>query len=134
MNRGISDFKKGNQPIPNIVKDERGDLVVVSHSILARWREYFSQLLNIHGVNDVRQTETHIAEPLVPESSAFEVELAIEKLKSNKSPGTVQMPAELIKSRGRTIGYDFDKLIISIWNKGEMGEEWKESIFVLPSC
>ena len=37
------------------------------------------------------------AEPLVPEPSAFEVDLAIEKLKSHKSPGTDQIPAELIK-------------------------------------
>jgi hypothetical protein len=25
----------------------------------ARWRNYFSQLLNVHGDSDVRQTETH---------------------------------------------------------------------------
>jgi len=31
-------------------------LVAESHSILARWRNYFSKLLNVHGVNDVRQT------------------------------------------------------------------------------
>jgi len=56
-------------------------LVADSHSILARWRNCFSQLLNVHGVNDVRQIKIHITEPLVPEPSAFEVELAIEKLK-----------------------------------------------------
>jgi hypothetical protein len=55
----------------NIVKDEKGDLVADYHSILGRWRNYFSQLLNAHGDNDVRQTEIHTAEPLVPESSAF---------------------------------------------------------------
>jgi hypothetical protein len=47
--RGISDFKKGYQPRTNIVKDEKGDLVADSHSILTRWRNYFSQLLNVHG-------------------------------------------------------------------------------------
>jgi hypothetical protein len=31
----------------------------------------------------------HTAELLVPESSAFEVEFAVEKLKSNKIPGIV---------------------------------------------
>jgi len=51
--RGISDFKKGYQPRCNIVKDERGDLVADSHSIVARWRNYFSQLFNVHGVKDV---------------------------------------------------------------------------------
>ena len=72
-------------------------MVTGSYSILARWRDYFSQLLNVHGVHDVRQTETHTAEPLVPEPSAFEVELAIEKLKNHKSPGINQIAAELIK-------------------------------------
>jgi hypothetical protein len=67
--RGISDFKKGYQPRNNVVKDEKDDLVADSHSILARWRNNFFQLLNVHGVNDVRQTEIHTAEPLVPEPS-----------------------------------------------------------------
>jgi hypothetical protein len=51
---GISDFKKGYQRRANIVKDDKGSLVVVSHSILFGWRNYFSQILNVHGVNDVR--------------------------------------------------------------------------------
>ena len=28
-----------------------------THDILARWRNQLSELLNVHGVNDVRQTE-----------------------------------------------------------------------------
>jgi hypothetical protein len=52
-----------------------------SHSILARWENHFSQLLNVHGVNDDRQTQIHTAEPLVAEPSAFEVGMAIKKLK-----------------------------------------------------
>ena len=87
------------------------------------WRNHSSQLLNIHGVNDARQTEIYTAEPLVPEPSAFEVELAIEKLKSHKSPGIHQIPAEIIKVGGRKIGYEIHKLI-SIRNKEELSEEW----------
>jgi hypothetical protein len=68
--RGINDFKNGYQPRTIIVKDEKAELVADSHSIMARWRNYFSQLLNIHGVSDVRQAEIHTTEPLVPESSA----------------------------------------------------------------
>jgi hypothetical protein len=48
--------------------------------------------------NDVRQTEICTAEPLVPEPSTFEVEMAIEKLKRHKSPGTDQIPTESIKA------------------------------------
>jgi len=53
-------------------------------------------VLNIQGASDVRQTEIHTAEPLWPEPSASEFELAIAKLKSNKSPGIDQIPAELV--------------------------------------
>ena len=52
--RGINDFNKGYQPRTNVVKDDKGDLVANSHSTLARWRNYFSQLLNVHEVSDVR--------------------------------------------------------------------------------
>jgi len=71
--RGINHFKKGYQLRTNIVKEDKGDLVADSHNILTRWRNYFSQLLNVHGVNDVRQTEIHTAELLVPEPRASEV-------------------------------------------------------------
>jgi hypothetical protein len=91
--RGIGDFKEGYQPRTNIVEDEKGDLVTDFHSFLARWRNHFCQLFSAHGVSDVRQTEIHKAEPLVPDPSAFEVELATEKLKSHRSPGTTQIPA-----------------------------------------
>jgi hypothetical protein len=51
----------------NIVNDGQGDLVADSHSIFARWKNYFSQILS-----DVRQTEIHTAKPLVPEPSTTE--------------------------------------------------------------
>jgi len=92
--------------------------VADSHSILARWRNYFAQLFNVQGVKDVGQAEIHSAEPLVPEPSASEFELAIDKLKSHKSPGIDQIPAELIKAGDRTICLE------------KLPEEWKESIIV----
>ena len=66
------------------MKDEKCDLVEDSHSIVARWRNYFSQLFNVH---EVRQAEIHTAEPLEPEPSDAEFELAIDELNSHKSPG-----------------------------------------------
>jgi hypothetical protein len=93
-------------------------------------RNYFSQLFNVHGDRDVRQTETHIAEPLVPGPSFFEVEMAIEKLKRYKSPGIHQIPAELIKAGGSKICPEIHKLINSIWNKEELPEQLKESVIV----
>jgi hypothetical protein len=39
--RGINEFKRGNQPRNNLVKDENGDLLADSHNILNRWKNYF---------------------------------------------------------------------------------------------
>ena len=83
-----------------------------------------------HGVKDVGQAEIHTAEPLVPEPGASEVELALDKPKSHKSPGINQIPAELIKAGGRTICLEIHKLVTSIWKKEKLPEEWKESIIV----
>ena len=59
--------------------------------------ETFSQ----QGVSDVRQTDIRTA--LMPEPSAFESEMAVEKLNRHKAPGTDQIPGELITAGGRTI-------------------------------
>jgi hypothetical protein len=53
--RGINEFKRGYQPRNNLIKDENGDLLADSHNILNRRKNYFSQLLNVHNVSDVRQ-------------------------------------------------------------------------------
>ena len=84
----------------------------------------------MHHITLICSLSGHTAEPLVPEPSALEVELATEKLKSHKSPGVDQIPAELIKAGGRTIRGAIHKLIIAIWNKEELPEEWKESVIV----
>jgi hypothetical protein len=121
--RGINDVKKGYQPRTRIVNDEKVDLVADSYSIIVRWRNFFSQILNVHGVSDVRQAEIHTAEPLLFEPSALEFELAFERLKSHISPGIEQIRVELIKAGGRTISCAIHKLIIAIWNKEELPEE-----------
>ena len=86
-------------------------MVADSHGIVARWRNYFSQLFNVHGVKDVGHAEIHTAEPLVTEPSVSEVELAIDKLKSHKSPGIDQIPAELIIAGGKKIYLEIHKLL-----------------------
>ena len=96
----IFDFKKGYHPRVSVIKNEKGDLVSDSLSSLASCRNHFLQLLNVYGVNDVRQIEIQTAEPLLPEPSTFKAEMAIEKLKRHRSPGIDQIPAELIKTGG----------------------------------
>jgi hypothetical protein len=61
------------------VKDENGDILADFHNILNRWKNYFSQLLTVHNINDVRQIKVHTAEPLVPGLSRFQAEIVIIK-------------------------------------------------------
>jgi hypothetical protein len=70
--------------------------------------------VNIHHVGDVRQIEVHTAEPLVPGPSRLEVQIAIAKLAKYKSPGSDQIPAELIQAGGEILLSAIHKLINSI--------------------
>jgi len=47
-------------------------------SILASWRNHLLHLLNVHRVNDVRQTEIQTAVTIVPEPRTLEVKMAFE--------------------------------------------------------
>jgi hypothetical protein len=60
--RGINGFRRSYQPRNNLVKDENGGLLADSRNILNRWKNYFSQLLNVHNVSDVGQIEVHTAD------------------------------------------------------------------------
>jgi hypothetical protein len=67
------------------VKEENCELLADSHNIWNRWNDYFSQLLNKHNVSYVR--------PLKRDPCPTEVE----------SPGSDQIPAELIQAGGETL-------------------------------
>jgi hypothetical protein len=71
--RGINEFKKGYQHKINIIEDENGNLLADPQNVLNRWKHFFNQVLNIHGVHDVRQMDIHMAEPLLPEHSLVKV-------------------------------------------------------------
>jgi hypothetical protein len=128
--REINYFKKGYQPKSNLVKDKNGDLLADSQNILNRWKNFFSQLLNVYRTSDVRQIEIHTAELLVPDHSFFEIEIAIAKLKRFKSPGSDYIPAELIQAGGEILRSKVHKLVNSIWNTEKLPDQWNESIII----
>jgi hypothetical protein len=112
------------------VKNENGNLLADSHNFLKRWKNYFSQLLNVHSVSDVRQIQIHTAEPLVPCISHLEVEIAVAKFEKCKSPGSDQIRAELIQARSEILLSAIHKLINSVRKEEELPDQWKESIIV----
>jgi hypothetical protein len=79
--RGINEFKKGYQPRINIIKHQNVNPLAKSQNVLNRWKDFFNQVLNIHGVYDVRQMDIHTTEPLVPGPSLVDLKLLLESLK-----------------------------------------------------
>ena len=107
-----------------MIKNENEELLSDSNSILNRWKNYFSQLLNVHKGNDVGEIQIQTAEPLIAKPTLLEVEIAIEKLKKYKSPGINQILPELIQDGRNSL------LFIAIWKKVLLPEPWMESIII----
>jgi hypothetical protein len=84
----------------------------------------------MHSVSDVRQTQIHTAEPLIPGPNPLKVEMAISKLKKYKSPDRDQILTEVIQVGGETLLSSIHKLINSICNREELPDQRKESIIV----
>jgi hypothetical protein len=53
--------------LPNLFIDENCEDRDCFRTLLNSWMKYFGRLLNIHGINDVRQIQILAPEPLVPD-------------------------------------------------------------------
>jgi hypothetical protein len=93
--KGINASEKDYQPRSKLLTDENGDPLADSHNILNSWKNYFSQLFNVHRVSDVRQIEI-AAEPLVYDPRRFESEIIVANLKFYIAR-PCSIPAELIQ-------------------------------------
>jgi hypothetical protein len=106
------------------VKVEKRDLLADPHNILSRWKNYFSQLLNVH--NSVTLGRQYQIEPLVPSPSHTEIEIAFAKLEKYKSPGSGQILPGLIQG-GETLLPAIHKLIF--FNKEGFFEQGRSLLF-----
>ena len=52
-------------------------------SLLTRWAQFYSDLLNVHQSTNLKGSEIYTAEPDIPEPSLLELEFTIEDLKKN---------------------------------------------------
>jgi hypothetical protein len=75
--RDINEFKKRYQPRITIIRDENDNLLADPQRVLKRRKNFFNQVLNVHGVHDVRQMDIHTAEPLIPKRNLVKVEIAV---------------------------------------------------------
>jgi hypothetical protein len=67
-------------------QDQSNHLLTDTQNILNRWKNYLSQLFNVHRLSDVKQKEIRSHEALTPESVSFDTEIALANFKKYKSP------------------------------------------------
>jgi hypothetical protein len=87
--RDISNFKKGYQPKTNIGKNGKGDSGYRLAQYCAPLGGGAISLSCSLCMGLVMLGRQKYVEPLVPDLSAFQVEMAIEKLKRRNSPGRI---------------------------------------------
>ena len=113
----------------NVIKDQIGELLPDQVKIKERWREYFSNLLNVENARE-QLGEVPAVEVPVQEISREEVKKAIESMKKGKAAGCSGLPIDLIKHLGES-GVDMTHEILKrVWEEEQMPEEWKKSEIV----
>ena len=113
----------------NVIKDQIGEMLTDEVKIKERWREYFSNLLNV--VNAREQLgEVPAVEGPVQEISREEVKKAVESRKKGKAAGCSGLPVDLIKHLGES-GVDMmHEILKRVWEEEQMPEEWEKGEIV----
>ena len=57
MYKGINEFKKGYQSRAHVIKKHDGTIVADTTSILSRWEQFFSNLLNVNQVLTMKEVK-----------------------------------------------------------------------------
>jgi hypothetical protein len=130
MYRLVNENRGAFKPRITCCKAKNGIILNENSEILNRWREHFCDLLNANidnlAAGDVEETTFDQNEDDTP--TLEEVRRAVNKLKNGKSPGSDEIPGELIKYGGEDLLLQIHILIKQIWKDKKMPEEWNRGI------
>ena len=130
--RKVNESKNGYSQQPLLCKDKNGLVLADEERCIARWAEYFKELLNPNGPQNRNDENNDLpfqtAQPYITEPTLREVEAEIRKLRNFKAPGTDNIPGELFKNGSNALYMEMHELIRRIWDDEELPEEWKTSI------
>ena len=107
----------------NVIKDQIGEMPTDEVKIKERWREYFSNLLNVENARE-QLGEVLLVERPVQKISREEVKKAIESMKNGKAAGCSGLPIDLIKHLEES-GVDMmHEILKRVRVEEQMPEEW----------
>jgi hypothetical protein len=125
----MRDIKRGFKPRITVCRVKTANLIAGERQILNRWAEYYEENFS-SSVMQLLNAETvfigpglHISVPTVTE--AYD---AITRMKNDRAPGEEAITTELIKKAVDVFWKNIYQLIVSVWEKEVMQEEWKTAI------
>lgn len=105
-------------------------MILSDEELIEKWKGHFKDLLNVKQ-KKTHKEETYMTVDLpVEEPSLEETQMATNKLKNSKAPGSDQIPAEFLKYGGDALHRQIHRLITLIWRKEKIPAGWRESIIV----
>ena len=135
----IRKLKGGRQKVENMpIFDKHGILLGNSTKRLSRWREFFSELLNVHSVVD-RNLLNQIQPAAISaieeyrqniELTMEEVQQAVEQMRSRKAPGNDQIIVDLLKAGGVAVIEWLHQIFVEIWKNEKIVECWSSAILI----
>ncbi|CAF5055729.1 unnamed protein product, partial [Rotaria magnacalcarata] len=117
-----------------MIRNQDGTMQQSKEGVKQRWTQYCSGLYKDEGGGDEMVKELEGISPSYKEDPQdilySEVEEAIRTLKSNKSPGSDGITAEMIQAGGEQLTHEIHSLCNKAWHKGVIPEEWGKSILI----
>ncbi|CAF1118390.1 unnamed protein product, partial [Didymodactylos carnosus] len=135
----IRRLRGGSKRIENIpIKDRNGSLILNSSDRLERWREYFSELLNVPSTVDQQLIDEIQVKTLTKEEverqnanpTVEEVRRAVKQMKSRKAPGSDEVTADLLKAGGEPVIRWLFEIFTDVWKNEEMVEDWSLALLI----
>lgn len=130
----IRNDKKSNS---KYIKSKEGKLLEQDKEIMARWKEYFEDMLNtekaVQRIDADEEEENQIMTELIEEQEIKieEVKEAMAKIKIGKAAGHDRISPEMIKNIGERSIEVLTKLFNKIWTEERIPQDWEIGI-ILP--
>ncbi|XP_061629993.1 uncharacterized protein LOC133478218 [Phyllopteryx taeniolatus] len=113
-----------------VIKDRDGNMLTGASSVLARWEEYFEELMNEENEREGRVEEASVVDQEVAMISKGEVRKALKRMKNEKAVGPDDIPLEVWKHLGEVAVEFLTSLFNRILVREKRLEEWRKSVLV----
>jgi hypothetical protein len=134
----VGALKAGFQPHTDLCRGTNSEILSKEEEIKTRWKTYFQDLLittatadNSNPLEAMNANQADTEEELEEEPpDILDIEMAIESMHNNKSPGIDNFPLELCKKGGGLLLNKIHSLIKGIWREEKLPTDWTTNIIV----